>query len=153
MHRYFKLTLWIIIYLAISFGIGQITQGSMDSWYRTLEKPAFNPPNFLFPIVWGFLYILIAAAGWRLWDVGASKTLKGSFILYTLMNWAWTPIFFGAHQLLLGFIWIILINAVTIFIIMRAWKPVRLTSLLMILPLCWTLFAMILNYAIWALNS
>ena len=153
MNKYLSLFLWIIVYLGVGFGIGQITQGAIDGWYADLQKPSFNPPNWIFPIAWSFLYVLIATAGWNLWRKGAGKTLKALFILYTVLNWAWTPIFFGMEQMLVAFVWIWVLNVVNLAFIIKAWRPVRLSSSLMILPLFWTLFASVLNYAVWMLNS
>lgn len=152
MHPYLKLFLWIIIYLAVSFGIGQVTQGGMQGWYQALEKPSFNPPNYIFPIVWSILYVMIATAGWHLWQVGADESLKIIFIFYSLMNWAWTPIFFGLHQITVGLVWIIALSFLNLVFVLRAWKPVRLSSVLMMPLFVWTSFAIILNYFIWALN-
>lgn len=151
-HKYLKLALWIIGYLAVSFAIGQLTQGSIQGWYQDLEKPSFNPPNFIFPIVWSLLYVMVAIAGWTLWRVDATKQLKIIFIVYTLMNWAWTPLFFGAQQIALGFFWIMIMNLINIIFIIRAWPIVRLSAVLMIPLLVWTLFASLLNYNIWILN-
>ena len=153
MHKYLKLALWIFIYLAVSFTIGQLTQGGISGWYQNLEKPSFNPPNWIFPVVWTILYIMTATAGWNLWQVGASKTLKNIFIGYTLMNWAWTPIFFGLHQITLGLVWIIALSLLNLAFILKAWKPVRLSAVLVIPLLAWTSFASILSYYIWMLNS
>ena len=100
---YFKLGFWIIGYLGIAFAIGQVTQGGMQGWYQNLEKPSFNPPNSVFPIVWSILYVMTATAGWNLWRVGADQDLKTIFIVYTLMNWLWTPIFFGVQLIFFGF--------------------------------------------------
>lgn len=153
MPRFVKLFLWILVYLAVGFGIGQATQGSIDSWYATLNKPSFNPPNWIFPVMWSLLYVCIATAGWRLWDVQASRKLKITFGAYTILNWFWTPIFFGAQMITGGLVWIALINICSIYLISRSWKQVKLTALLMIPVTLWTLFAMVLNYNIWALNS
>lgn len=153
MHRYAKLFLWIAGYLIVAFGIGQTMQGNVDGWYQTLNKPSFNPPNWIFPIMWSILYVLIATAGWKLWDIGASHKLKGVYILYTLMNWAWTPIFFGAQQMFMGLLWIVALNLVAALFIVVANRQVRLAALLMIPPFLWTLFASFLNYSIWMLNS
>lgn len=152
MNTHIKLFLWIILYLGVGFGIGQITQGEIDTWYQTLNKPSFNPPNWIFPIMWSILYVMLATAGWKLWAVGAPSKLKIIFVVYTLMNWAWTPIFFGAHELAIGFYWILAINIVNLGFIIMAWRPVRLSALLTIPLVCWTCFAMILSYNIWQLN-
>jgi len=152
MHKYIKLGIWIIAFLVISFGIGQLTQGGMQDWYQNLEKPSFNPPNYIFPIVWSILYVMIAIAGWNLWQVGASKSLKVIFGAYMLMNWAWTPIFFGAHQVTLGLIWIVALSVLNLVFIIKAWAAVRLSAILMAPLLAWTSFASILSYFIWALN-
>lgn len=153
MHSYLKLFAWIIIYLAVGFGIGQITQGSIDGWYQDIQKPSFNPPNWIFPLMWSLLYVTIAVAGWNLWERNGTKTLKILFALYTVLNWAWTPIFFGAHEIGLAFFCIIAINAVNFLFINRAWKSQPISAFLMIPVLLWTLFAMVLNYNIWMLNS
>lgn len=153
MPKYLSLALWIIFYLAISFGLGQITQGEIQGWYLALQKPSFNPPNWVFGPVWGVLYIMIATAGWKLWRVGATKDLKIIFILYTLMNWAWTPIFFGMHNIELGFFWIVSLSLLNLIFIVKAWKPARVPALLMAPLLFWTVFASVLNYTIWTLNS
>ncbi len=153
MPQYIKLILWIGIYLAVSFGIGQMTQSEISGWYQDLQKPSFNPPNFVFPIVWSILYIMTAIAGWNLWRVGASKNLKIIFIIYTLMNWSWTPIFFGMHQLALGFVWIIALSALNLVFIVKAWQAVRLSAVLVVPLLAWTSFASVLSYYIWMLNS
>lgn len=155
MQQYLKLGIWIVAFLVISFGIGQVTQGGMQGWYQALERPSFNPPNYIFPIVWSILYVMIAIAGWNLWQVGAVKSLKVIFGAYMLMNWAWTPIFFGLHMITAGLIWIVALSALNLLFIIKAWrfgKPVRLSAILMMPLLAWTSFASVLSYFIWALN-
>jgi len=153
MNRYLKLALWIIIYFVVSFGIGQATQGSIQGWYQDLQKPSFNPPNWIFPVMWSILYVTIATAGWRLWQIGASKDLKIIFITYTVFNWLWTPIFFGLEQITIGLFWIIAINIINFTFVLRAYPKDKVAALLMMPVLCWTLFAMLLNYKIWELNG
>ncbi len=153
MNKYVSLLLWIVIYLGVGFVIGQSSQASIDTWYKALEKPFFNPPNRIFPIAWSILYVLIATAGWCVWQVKGSKGLKRSFILYSMLNWTWTPIFFGAQAIHEAFVWIVLINITTVYFIYKAWSETRFAMYLMIPPLLWTLFAGLLNYYIWVLNS
>ena len=153
MPSYAKLFLWVTAYLLVAFMIGQSMQGSIDGWYKALNKPSFNPPNWIFPIMWSILYVFIATAGWNLWKMGASIRLKGLYILYTLMNWAWTFIFFGAQQIFLGLLWLTALNIVAALFIIIANRQARFSALLMIPPFLWTLFACFLNYNIWMLNS
>jgi len=152
--KFFTWVIWVGIYLAVAFGIGQSTQGSITTWYAALEKPDLNPPNYIFPIMWTFLYILIASAGWKIWQSYKSvQDLKWLFIGYTILNWSWTPIFFGAQEILLALIWIGVINIITVLFIIKAWNVERIAALLMIPPLLWTSFAMYLNYSIYLLNG
>lgn len=152
MNKYGQLALWIIGFLVISFGIGQMTQGGMQGWYQALEKPSFNPPNYIFPIMWSILYVMIAIAGWNLWRLGASTSLKIIFAVYMVMNWLWTPIFFGLHNITFGLIWIVALTFVNLVFIIKSWKAVRLSSVLMMPLFIWTSFASVLSYFIWALN-
>ncbi|MEM8832997.1 MAG: TspO/MBR family protein [Pseudomonadota bacterium] len=153
MNKYTKLALWIGIYLAVAFGIGQITQGSIDSWYIDLEKSSLTPPNYVFPIMWTILYIMIATAGWKLWTTECDHYLKILYIRYTVLNLAWTPVFFGFHWIFAALGVIILLNIAAALIIKKAWKQVRLVSYLMIPPTLWTLFAAYLNLMIFSLNT
>jgi tryptophan-rich sensory protein len=56
--------LWVLIFQLLGYFIGRMTQVNIATWYQTLNKSALNPPDFIFPIVWGILYIMIALAGW-----------------------------------------------------------------------------------------
>lgn len=156
MNKYVSLFLWIALYLGVGFAIGSSTEGSIQGWYKTLEKPEFNPPNWIFPIMWSILYAMIATAGWNLWRKNAASSgLKTIFIIYTICNFAWTPIFFGMEQIYAAFICIMAVNFFNALFIYKAWSNSRsfqFSMYMMIPPLLWTLFAAVLNYAIWVLN-
>lgn len=148
MKKYFGLALLIGIFEAISYLIGSATQSSVDGWYGTLTPPPLTPPDIAFPVMWTMLYALIAAAGWFTWrgrNEPGGRTLLILFAVYMALNWSWSFVFFGAHQLLAGFIWILALDAVAMLFIVRAWKTLRPAALLMIPPLLWTLFAAYLN--------
>lgn len=155
MQKYFPLLLWILAFEAISFAIGMATQGDVSQWYATLTPPPLTPPNIAFPVMWTILYALIASAGWVLWT---SRHLPGGrerltlFALYMALNWSWTFIFFTAHLMLTGFLWIVLLDIVAIALIAKSWRDVRPASLLMIPPTLWTCFAAYLNGGYWWLN-
>ncbi len=156
MNKYLSLGLWVLVFEAVSFTIGMMTQSNVDGWYASLNRPPFTPPNIAFPVMWTTLYALIAATGWTLWR--NRDKIDGDFRLilfsiYMALNWAWSFIFFSAHLLLVGFLWILLMDAVAIMIIALCWRDVRQASLLMIPPLLWTLYAAYLNGGFWWFNQ
>lgn len=150
--KYVYLALWVFIFEAVSATIGMITQNDVDGWYASLTPPPLVPPNIVFPIMWTMLYALIAAAGWSLWQTRDRKLLA-LFGLYMALNWSWSFIFFSAHMLLGGFLWILALNAVAVALIVLSWQRARLAAWLMIPPLAWTCFAAYLNGGYWWLNS
>lgn len=145
-----------------------------DSWFGQLEKPVFNPPNWVIeikvfakPLYWFFpqlffpawtvLYILMGFASFRVWYKGggfAGKT-KVALIFYCIqliLNWLWTPIFFGLQALLLAFIEIVFM---WIFIVITTFMFFRIdfkAGLLMLPYIAWVTFAATLNFSIWYLN-
>jgi tryptophan-rich sensory protein len=155
MTKYLSLALWVLAFEAVSFAIGMATQGGVDGWYASLNRPPMVPPNIVFPVMWTILYALIAAAGWHLWRARheqGGRTRLMLFGAYMALNWSWSFIFFGAHMMLTGFICIILMNMAAILLIVKSWQDVRPASLLLIPPTLWTLFAAYLNGAYWWVN-
>lgn len=154
--KHLSLLLWIIGFEAVSASIGRLTQQDVDGWYQSLTPPPFMPPDLTFPIMWTILYALIASTGWLLWtkrhETSEALPLLLLFGTYMALNWSWSFVFFGAHMLLGGLIWIIGINAVALTFIVMAWKSQRLAACLMIPPTLWTLFALYLNAGYWWLN-
>jgi tryptophan-rich sensory protein len=145
--------LWIAGFLLISFGIGQVTQSNME-WYNTLPKSPLNPPRLAFPIVWTTLYIMLAIVGGRLYLLARPQGIFTHkcfllFILYMAFNWAWSFIFFGAHYIVTGFIWIVISDAILLALIIALRtsndKNANLLSALCIPTFLWGLFAAYLN--------
>ncbi|MFN7113011.1 MAG: TspO/MBR family protein [Alphaproteobacteria bacterium] len=152
----FMLILWIAVFEAVAAAIGYATRPEVDGWYAALERPWFTPPNSIFPVMWTLLYAMIAAAGFYIWrarqaDAGGRQRL-GLFAVYMALNWSWSFVFFSAGQLLIGFIWILVMNLVSVILIVKAWHPLRRAALLLIPPLLWTSFAALLSGAFWWLN-
>jgi len=145
------LVLWIVAFELISMTIGMMTQNNVDGWYATLKAPPFTPPNIAFPIMWTILYAMIAAAGWYIWRHRDNRLLS-VFMLYMLLNWSWSFVFFGMQQLFAGFLWILAINVLSLALVVMSWKRLRIAALLMIPPTLWTLFAAYLNGGYWYLN-
>lgn len=124
-------------------------------WYETLAKPAWTPPNWLFPVAWTLLYLMIAIAGWLVWrEVGFAKAGL-AFAFYfgqLLLNAAWSWLFFGLHRmdLALGDIVLMWIAVVANIITFYAIRP---EAAYLLLPyLMWVSYAAALNLVIWNMN-
>lgn len=161
MKKYLSLALWILVFEAVSYSIGMATQSGVDGWYASLTPPPMTPPNIVFPIMWSTLYALIAATGWTVWrhrkaqnyrNDSARKGLLPLYAVYMAMNWSWSFIFFGAQELLIGFIWIVVMDILALVFIAKAWGRLRVAAYLMIPPTLWTFYAAYLNGGYWLLN-
>ena len=124
-------------------------------WYRTLNKPAWNPPGWLFGPVWTCLYASMGVAAWLVWDRGGFRARRrelGWFMIQWLLNALWSPLFFGLHEPGWAFAEILLLwgaIAVTGHQFHRA-HPVA--GLLFLPYLAWVSFAAVLNATLWHLN-
>ncbi|MDR3491966.1 MAG: tryptophan-rich sensory protein [Gammaproteobacteria bacterium] len=149
------LLLWVFTFQLVGFLIGRMTQLNIVTWYQTLNKSTFNPPEIVFPIVWSILYIMIAVAGWYLWQKRNEPRAKLALVFYAIqvvMNWLWTPIFFQLHMIQLGFYWIIGIITFNFITILISGKHYKLTTIMLVPYLFWLMFAGYLNWSIWMNN-
>jgi translocator protein len=149
---------WIVLaaFIALCLGVGALagfaTSQSIDTWYLTLNKPSWNPPNWVFGPAWTILYTMMAVAAWLVWQ---KPDPKGALMLWVgqlAINFAWSFLFFGARSPGLGLICVIamwLAIAATIFAFALKSRP---AAYLMVPYLMWVSFATALNAAIWMLN-
>jgi translocator protein len=121
-------------------------------WYASLNKPWFNPPNWLFGPAWTFLYILIAIAGWRIWRKDPNGAAMKIWWVSLGLNFLWSPVFFGAQQIGLGLVVVLAMLTSIIAFIFRARQVDRSSSLLFMPYAAWVSFATLLNASIWWLN-
>ena len=143
----------LVGFIIITFVAPLLSVGSMPgTWYEDLHKPSWNPPAWLFGPAWTLLYTLMAVAAWLVWKrVGFSWPLVLYFVQLAL-NAAWTPIFFGAHQLGWALIEIVLMW-VTILLTLLSFRRVNPTAGWLFVPyLVWVSFATCLNFTLWRLN-
>ena len=148
---------FILICLAAG-GIGSIaTAESVSAWYRTIEKPSWNPPGWVFAPVWTSLYVTMAIAAWLVWkdrQAGASrrKTALTLFGIQLALNALWSFLFFEWH--LLGWALVeILVLWIAIAATLMAFFGIRRTAGWLMVPyLAWVSFASFLTYTIWTLN-
>lgn len=74
------------------------------TWYASLQKPGFTPPNWTFPLAWTTIYLLIAWAGYRLTLIPGSETVLALWAAQIALNTLWTPVFFGANRIVAGMV-------------------------------------------------
>ncbi|GJD57502.1 TspO/MBR family protein [Methylobacterium dankookense] len=136
------------------------TQGEIPGWYAGLNKPAFNPPNWLFPVAWTILYAMIAYAAWRL--LGAMPRTGPSrqgwwlailaFAVQLALNAAWSPVFFTAHAIGPALVVVVALLVMVLWTIRLSWRFDRLVAWLLVPYAAWVSFATLLNAAILRLN-
>lgn len=121
------------------------------AWYEALEKPVFNPPDWVFAPAWTLLYILIGLAGARVWRYGPQLARRFWFAQMAF-NFLWSPLFFVAHRpdLSLGVLALMLV-AIIGFIV-ATWRSERVSTLLFMPYAAWVIFAGSLNWALLILN-
>lgn len=136
--------------------IGSIwTQESIATWYSTLIKPSWTPPDALFAPVWSFLYIMIAIAGWLIYRAYPSHQRTVALIFYgaqLALNFIWPFLFFSLQSPSLGLVDILLLLLCIGMTIIKAWHVRLLASLLLLPYLFWVIYAASLNAGIWLLN-
>src|SRR5262245_54256641 len=79
--------------------------GYGNDWFNSLLKPPFMPPGWAFPTVWTALYALMGAAVAMIIAAPESKERRLALMLFAIqlaLNYAWSPIFFAAHDIKLG---------------------------------------------------
>jgi tryptophan-rich sensory protein len=138
--------------------LGQVaTFPNLAPWYASLNKPGFNPPNWIFAPVWTALYALMAFALWRILCLPPATTERKQAIAFffaqLVLNAAWSWMFFAAHSPLLGLIDVV---PQLIVIVVTLALFVRLDAIAgwCLVPLAlWVAFAGVLNYSIWSLNA
>lgn len=148
------------ISLLACFGAGLLgtvfVSKDAGGWYEALHKPFFNPPNWLFPIVWTILYFLMALALWLVWekDDDASE-IRGwvpLFFAHLLVNASWTIFFFGFHSLFVSLVDICVLIACIVLLMIGSCKNDTRACWLLSPYLVWVCFAALLNGAIWWMN-
>jgi benzodiazapine receptor len=97
MNKYLALAEFIVVVVSVGMLIGYATAPGV--WYLSLEKPSFTPPNWVFPVAWTIIYVLIAVAGWRVMLIEGMTGWTGrAWFTQMLLNWAWSPVFFGLQM-------------------------------------------------------
>jgi benzodiazapine receptor len=152
-----KLVLSIVICQGAGFLGSLATRPSIATWYKTIAKPSFNPPNAVFGPVWITFYLLMSISlflVWRQW--GAAKGVRPALIIFFVqlaLNTLWSVLFFGLRQPGWAFLEIVVLWLFILLTMMVFWRLSRVAGLLLLPYLLWVSFASALNFAIWRLNA
>lgn len=151
-----KFILCISIPLMVGAISGIATASNIPTWYVTLNKPSFNPPNYLFAPVWTTLYILMGISLFIITQTTKSalktKAIK-AFAVQLALNFCWSFLFFQFHTLGIALIEIILLLCCILWMIFSFYKVNKTAALLNIPYLLWVSFASVLNASIYMLNN
>lgn len=152
MQKLLKLFLSIFLCIGVGFTSSVFTISSISGWYSTLNKPSFNPPNWIFGPVWTTLYILMGISLFLVWSKKKSKKNYNYFFIQLGLNFFWSLIFFGLHLPLLAFVEIILLWISILYTIFEFKKISPWSAYLLYPYLAWVSFASILNLSVAILN-
>jgi len=152
-HYWLALFGFVALTLSVGAAAGFATRGGVTHWYATLAKPSFNPPNWIFAPVWTSLYVLMAIAAWRIWRVtGFYARPLALFLMQLTLNFAWSFIFFSAHNIAFAFAEIVILLASIAWTACSFLRVDRLAAALLLPYLAWVSFATALTAAIYRLN-
>lgn len=157
MNKFIKILVVVVTCLAVGYLSGIVNRSSIETWYPTLIKPSFNPPNWIFAPVWSLLYIMMGWAAALVWNEIESKQeeVKSALILFVIqlaLNSLWSFLFFGLKNPMLAGIEIILLWLLIYETFIKFNKINKIAGYLFIPYLFWVSFAGILNASIWWLN-
>lgn len=121
-------------------------------WYAALSKPSWTPPNWVFPVAWTVLYILIAIAGWLAWRAGGWTPALLAWGAGLVLNALWSYMMFGRHDIALALADLVALWVTIVAFVFAAWPLSRGASYLFLPYLAWVTFAGALNFAVWQMN-
>ena len=122
------------------------------TWYRQLEKPAWTPPNRLFPVIWAVLYVLMSLAAARVAALPGTQFALGLWSLQIAISTLWSAVFFGLHRILAGAVIIALLWMAVLATTLAFLAHDTVAAVLMVPYLAWGSFALALNLSVWRRN-
>lgn len=140
-----------LLFIVVIVGIGMFVgmHWSPGDWYAGLQKPFFTPPDAWFPVIWTILYVIIGFVGGRIFTQGGPGLL---WLIQIALNFAWTPVVFGAHNMVAGFAIIAALWLTILAFIGRAWAVDKLSAVLFLPYGLWITVALALNGSLILLN-
>jgi translocator protein len=157
MNKITRILTVVVTCLVIGYFSGMVTRAAIVTWYPTLVKPSFNPPNWIFAPVWSMLYIMMGVAAGLVWnriDVEKEIVKKALtfFAIQLALNALWSYLFFGLKNPMLAGVEVILLWLMIFETYSKFVKINKIAGYLFIPYLLWVSFASVLNISIWWLN-
>lgn len=146
---------WLSLIVVAILVLATASSGALfmpGPWYEALAKPSWTPPNWLFPVAWTVLYIMIALAGWLVWKAGGFGTALLIWGAGLVVNAAWSYLMFGKHDITLALADVAVLWLMVLAFIIAAWPVDWRASLLFMPYLVWVSIASALNFEVWRLN-
>lgn len=126
---------------------------AITTWYPTLAKPFFTPPDWVFTSLWLLLYGLMGAAAYRVWSYGDRWSPALSvFVAQLAVNALWSPLFFGLHSPLFGLVDLVILIVLALITLIMFYRRSRAAAGLFLPYVLWLFFALALNFEIWRMN-
>ena len=147
--------LFISILISLGTGVvaGLLTRSSVAD-YAMLEKPSFAPPGWLFPLVWGILYVLMGISSYLVYESMCSNRTNALRIygIQLAVNFLWPIIFFNFKLYFAAFVWILLLWVLILLMIISFYRCNKTSAYLQIPYFLWVTFATVLTYAVATMN-
>ena len=145
--------LFLIITFSASLIGGLATVTFKEPWYSLLNKPIFNPPDWVFGPVWTILYLLMTVSIWMYWhSINKEMNTVYIYFIHLVFNATWSIVFFAFHNMILALLVLVMLISLIINLIIRYRRVTMMSSYLMIPYLLWCCFALILNTSLIILN-
>lgn len=147
----------LLFFLVATLGVGAaaslFTAPAIPTWYASLNRPAFTPPDWVFAPVWTALYILMAFAAWRVWKkTGLRSPEMAAFAVQLALNFLWSVLFFALHRIGAALLEIVVLDVAILATLVLFFRRDRLAGFLLLPVLAWVLFATVLTRALGQLN-
>lgn len=144
-----------LFWIVLPFGAAAIASGAQPgAWYAGLNKPSWNPPNWIFGPVWALLYLLMGIAAAKVWNAGApARRVPIAFFCVQLsLNALWSWVFFGWHEMGWALVNLLALCGAVLFTMIE-FRRVRPAAGALLMPyFAWICFAAVLNFTLWRLN-
>lgn len=156
MKNWMKLVISVAVPVVIGFIGGQFSKPEIDGWYQSIEKPLWQPPNWVFGPVWTALYILMGISLYLVWKSNTPENRKRTaialWIVQLVFNFLWSYIFFSLHELGWALAEILVLWVFILLTIFAFARISKLAAWLLVPYISWVSFASILAYTIYQLN-